>query len=309
MDQSRHHPIEVDSKNGLCKMQGIDYPIVGFGTYRLTGHNCTQAVKQAIKTGYRIIDTATFYKNFDGIAQALKGQDRRHFYLISKVWPDMHSPEDLRKDLTETLEGLQTEYLDAYFLHWPNSAIPIEHTLQAMEEARQEKRLRHIGLSNVSVNHLKRALEVGVPIAWVQVEMHPNFYDQAILDFCKEHAIAVQAWRPLDLGRVNDNETLVLLGRKYGKTPYQVALRWITQHGVVPLPGSEREDHIRENFEVTDFSLQKSEMEKIDQKAAKGSRYRLQEGRGLGFSDEFDFSYEQCWPRSQSFTQQEFDLF
>lgn len=289
--------IKVDSKSGVCIIDGIDYSAVGFGTYPLTGKVCTEAVKEAAKIGYQIIDTATYYENFDGIAKALKNQDRHHFYIISKVWPHMQSPANLPKDLDLTLKQLQTDYIDAYLLHWPNSSIPIEKTLGAMEELRQHKKIRHIGLSNVSVNHLKKALAVGVPITWVQVEMHPYFYDKNLLDFCQEHSIAVQAWRPLDLGRIQDDKMLMSIGKKYGKSACQVALRWIVQHGCVPLPGSKNQNHIRENLDIMNFTLSNEDMQKIDQRAVTGTRFRLKEEHGLGFTDELDFSFKECWPQ------------
>ena len=290
------NPVEVDSKSGVCRIDGIEYPIVGFGTYPLKGSVCTTAVEQAARIGYRIFDTATFYENFDGIAKALKGQDRSAFYLISKVWHDRHSPEDVRRDLDTTLKQLQTDYLDAYLLHWPNSKIPIEKTLAAMQELKKDKKIRHIGLSNVTVNHLKRACEIGIPITWVQIEMHPYFYDRALLDLCRKHKIAVQAWRPLDLGRISNDEMLTEIGKKHRKTACQVALRWIVQHGCIPLPGSKNEKHIAENLDILDFSLSEEEMQRIDHRARAGVRARITEEMGLGFTDEFDFSYEECWP-------------
>lgn len=287
--------VEVDSKKGTCRIAGIEYPIIGFGTYPLTGNVCTEAVEQAAKVGYRIIDTATYYRNFDGIAKALQNQDRDRFYIISKVWHDKQTPKDLRKDLNFTLEQLQTDYLDAYLLHWPNSEIPIEETLAAMDELRQDKKIRHIGLSNVSVNHVKRALELGIPITWVQIEMHPYFYDPKLLKFCQEHSIGVQAWAPLGRGRISEDALLARIGKKYGKTSSQVALRWIIQHDCMPLPGSKSEKHIRENMDVTDFILSKEEMEEIDRRAKVGERERFTI-ETIGFEDEFDFSYEECWP-------------
>lgn len=289
--------VEVDPSSGSCRIDGVEYPIVGFGTYPLTGKVCEEAVKQAVKLGYRIVDTATYYENFDALARALKGQDRQHFYIISKVWHDMQSPANLRKDLDVTLKQLQTDYLDAYLIHWPNSKISIEKTLATMEELRLEKKIRHIGISNVSVNHLKRALEIGVPITWVQVEMHPYFFDKKLLDFCLKHAITIQAWRPLNLGSTREDELLQEIGRKYDKTACQVALRWIVQHGCVPLPGSKNEKHIRENLNSLNFVLAKEDMDKIDQRALRGTRFRLTETHGLGFSDELDFTYEECWPK------------
>ncbi len=289
--------IQIDVEKGVCRIGRIEYPIIGFGTYPFTGDVCEEAVKLAAKIGYRMIDTATYYHNFDGIAKGLKGKDRSQFYLSSKVWQDQLHPDDIYADLELTLKQLKTDYLDGYFMHWPNSQIPIEKSLGAMQKLQKDRKIRHIGLSNVTVNHLKRALEVGVPISWVQNEMHPNFLDRDLLAFCREHSIGVQAWRPLDLGRVRDDPMLLEMGKKYGKTASQVALRWIVQHGCIPLPGSKTEEHIRENLEITDFSLSQEEMQKIDAKASRGTRYRLTEEKGLGFTDEFDFTYEQCWPK------------
>jgi diketogulonate reductase-like aldo/keto reductase len=216
--------VAVDVERGMCKIDGMDYPIIGFGTYPLTDKVCITAVGQAIKAGYRIIDTATYYENFDSISEALKHQDRSSYYIISKVGPDSQSAEDLCEDLAVTLKQLQTNYLDAYLLHWPNSRIPIEETLTTIEMLRRENKIRHIGLSNVTVNHLTRALAIGIPITWVQIEMHPYFLDGELLNFCKNHSIVVQAWRPLDLGHVREDAVLTEIGKKYGKTACQVAI-------------------------------------------------------------------------------------
>ncbi len=279
-------------------MDGTPTPSIGFGTYPQTGETCTHSVKLAIKTGYLLLDTATYYKNFAAIAKALKGHDRRHFYISSKVWHDKQSSDDVHKDLERTLKELQTDYIDAYFVHWPNSEIPIEETLGAMEELRHQKKIRHIGLSNVNVNHMKRALELNIPITWVQIEMSPFFYDPALLKFCKDHSIHVQAWAPLGRGRVNDDPLLANLSKKYKKTPSQIAIKWILQHGCMPLPGSTSEKHMQENLGVEDFTLTKEEMKEIDQRAKDGERKRCIKER-IGFNDEFDFSYDECWPIRQ----------
>lgn len=284
------------TEEGTCWIEGVEYPAVGFGTYPLKDEVCFNAVSQAAEVGYRIIDTATFYQNFDPIAKALKKYGRENFYLISKVWPDAHTPKRLFQDLKNTLEKLQTDYLDAYLLHWPNSKVPIEETLQAMEKLRAQGMIRHIGLSNVTVNHLKRALELNVPISWVQVEMHPQFYDAELLEFCAKNKIDVQAWAPLGRGQIRNDAFLIELGKKYGKTASQIALRWIIQHHCIPLPGSKNQEHMVENLDVMDFDLSDDEMASMDERAKLGSRERITLEDGLGFADEFDFSYQQCWP-------------
>jgi diketogulonate reductase-like aldo/keto reductase len=284
-------------ENGICRIEQMEYPVVGFGTYPLKNEICSMAVTQAIKLGYRIIDTATKYKNFEPIGEALKSLDRHHFYIISKAWHNAHHSEGLNDDIKTTLKQLNTPYLDAYLLHWPNSQIPIEETLLAMEELRIKGLIRHIGLSNVTVNHLKRALEVKIPISWVQVEMHPFYYDHELLDFCQKHSITVQAWRPLNLGRISEDKLLSKIGEKYEKTPCQVSIKWILQHGCIPLPGSKNENHMQQNLDMMNFSLSKEEIQEIDQRALTGTRFRLTEEHELGFVDEFDFSYKECWPK------------
>lgn len=271
---------------------------VGFGTYPLKEKVCTAAVSEALQQKYTILDTATFYDNFEAIASAMKGHKRENIYLISKVWHDSHTKKGVEQDFKDTLERLCTPYLDAYLLHWPNSKVPIEETLGALETLRKKDEIRDIGLSNVTVNHLKRALEVGVPITWVQVEMHVDFVDEALLDFCRENGLIVQAWRPLNLGKVCKDYMLSEIGKPYGKKASQVALRWIIQKGVLPLPGSSNPEHIAENRNLFDFSLTADEMEAINQRARKGKRARLKLEQGMGFEDEFDFSYQDCWPKN-----------
>lgn len=296
MSLSATPTVQIAPKSGQCTIEHVRYPAVGFGTYPLTGETCTKAVNEAIEAGYRIIDTATFYHNLSDIAKALKGHDRKSLYLISKVWHDHHTPEGLQQDLDETLAQLQTNYLDAYFLHWPNKQIPIEQTLAKLQEFVKAKTIRHIGLSNVSVNHLRRALEVGIPITWVQIEMHPFFYNAEVLAFCQKHHIAVQAWAPLARGRIIGDPLLNELAKKYHKTSSQIAIRWIIQHGCLPLPGSKSPKHIQDNIQVNDFILTANEMAEIDQRAVLGQRERYQADL-LGIDDEFDLSYEECWPK------------
>jgi diketogulonate reductase-like aldo/keto reductase len=289
--------IEIDGM-GACQIEGIKYPAVGFGTYPLKDEICVRAITEASEVGYRIIDTATYYENFIAIGNALKPFGREDFYIISKVWPDAQTPEGLRKDIEKTLAQLQTSYLDAYLLHWPNNKIPIECTLSVMENFRRSGLIRHIGLSNVNINHMKRVLTLNIPISWVQVEMNPLFYDSELLKFCQEQSIAIQAWAPLGRGRIHEDAVLNRLGEKYGKTANQIALKWIIQHRCIPLPGSKNKDHMQQNIDIADFMFSPEEMEEIDNKAMTGQRKRITQADKMGFTDEFDFTYEECWPQS-----------
>ena len=286
----------IHMEGSRCVIDGITYPAVGFGTCLIHDATCKTAIDWAAQDGYRIIDTATIYRNFSPIGEGIKKYGRQNFYLISKVWHNQLTPNHIRHDLAKTLQQLKTPYLDAYLIHWPNSSVPIEETLWTMEELRRSGKIRHIGLSNVTANHVRRALQVGVPITWVQVEMHPFFCDFALLDLCHSQGIAVQAWCPLDRGRrVGKDGLLSDIGKRYNKTPEQVALKWIAQHGCIPLPCSRNREHIRQNLEIDDFALSADEIAQIDQRARYGQR-RGASVSELGFTDEFGFTYEQCWP-------------
>ena len=293
-----NNQIKIDVVNGIFRSGKISCPMVGFGSDKLLGQECTDVIMLAAEQGYRIIDTATAYKNQDAIGNALKKLDRQQFYIVSKVWHDMQEPQKVQKDLESTLKNLKSDYLDAYLIHWPNRAIPIEKTLLAMEALRQQQKITHIGMCNVTVNHLRKALAVGVPLSWVQVEMNPNFFDQELYTLCLKHSIAYQTWRPLDFGRLNQDSLLINIGKKYDKSACQIALRWIVQNGCIPLPGSRNKDHIRDNINIMDFSLTTADMQLLNQRAIPGKRFRLEMNYGLGFTDEFDLSYEDCWSLS-----------
>lgn len=284
----------------LLTLNAKDLPPIGYGTWPYQGKDCEKKVEEALRLGYTILDTATYYDNFEGIAEAIQGKKRESLTLISKVWPGDQSPSDLKRDLEATLKRLNTPYIDIYLLHWPNSAIPIKETLEAMEELRSAGKIREIGVSNFTINHLKKILALNIPISWNQIELSPQFYDPEILAFCHEHGIGVQAYSPLGRGNLAEDSLLTRIGSKYGKTPAQVALRWTLQHDAVPLPGSGNPKHMAENLAVYDFELTQEEMDEINARAKNGKRNRIVAEQKLGYVDEFDFSYEECWPEEKN---------
>lgn len=271
--------------------------LIGFGTYPLKGSQCEKAVGSALKLGYRMIDTATFYENFLPIKAAISGYKRHEIAITSKVWPDSQTPELLEEDLKNTLKQLDTAYIDDYLLHWPNSRLPIKDVFVTLNYFKEQGLVKRIGLSNVTVNHVRRAFELNAKIDTVQIEMNPLFYDPNLLAYCHENKLILQAWWPLAHGSVMKNELLSRLSNKYKKTNAQISLRWIIQHSAIPLPGSSNEHHQKENLNVFDFSLSEEDMAEINHMASRGTRLRMRESDGFGFSDEFDYAYEDCWPR------------
>ncbi len=275
-------------------------PPIGYGTWPYKGEECTKAVEEALDMGYTILDTATFYNNFEAIEKAIRSKNREELTIISKVWPTNQSPADLKKDLKDSLQRLNTPYIDIYLLHWPNSSIPIRETLQAMEEARKAGMIREIGVSNFTVNHLKKILELEIPISWNQIEISPQFYDPELLAFCHEHKIGVQAYSPIGRGNLINDPVLTRLASKYGKVPAQIALRWVLQHHALPIPGTRNPQHMAENLAVYDFELTQDEMEEINAQAKNGKRNRVTIEKKLDYLDEFDFTYEECWPNNEN---------
>ncbi len=279
------------TQSGLCKIEHFKAPAVGFGTYPYRGEVCERAVKDALDSGYRIFDTATLYQNFPPVGRALNTLNREEYYLISKVWPSDQTHSGILSDIKLTLHELEMDYLDAYLLHWPNSRIPIEETLGTLHELQKEGLVRHIGMSNVTVHHLKRALELQIPLQWIQTEMHPYFCDFKLLEMCRKEGITPQAWAPLSRGKLGSDPFLEEMGKAHQKSSAQIALRWIFQHGCLSFPGSQNPKHIQENLEIFDFALTSEEMSTIDNHARVGQRevYSIHE---------FDHTYEECWPRT-----------
>jgi len=273
------------------------FPPIGFGTDRLQDEICERAIRTAFDLGYRAFDTATMYNNFEAIGKALQTINRNDVFLVSKVWPDQQAGKKLLMDLESTLQKLQVDYLDAYLLHWPDSRLSLDEIIENLNLVVAQQKVRFIGLSNVNIHHIKKAIERGFPVSVVQNEMNPHFLDTELLDFCHQKNILVQCWSPLTRCSINQDKLLLSLAQKYNKTPSQIALRWIIQHQCMPIPRSKAPNHIADNIDVFDFQLSDSDFEIINQKAKNGPRLRITEEMGMGFIDEFDFAYEDCWPK------------
>lgn len=258
---------------------GIEMPGFGFGTWQSAAGDITvSAVKTAIKTGYRNIDTAAAYQNEvsvgEGIRQALAEYDvkREDLFISTKLWND-HRGYDLAMEAFEnSMKELGLEYLDLYMIHWP--AVAKWHkdwreinrsTWKAFEELYRDGRIRAIGVSNFLAHHIQALIEDGEIMPMVnQIEYHPGFRQIKSADFCQKNSIVVQAWSPFGTGEVLKNSVLAEIAEKYGKTTAQVCVRWLLQKDIVPLPKSIHKEHIISNTQVFDFELSKSDVSKID---------------------------------------------
>ena len=244
------------------EVQGARVPALGFGTFRMTGSECAQAVEQAIQTGYRHIDTAEIYENEKSVGEGIRaaGVRREELFITTKAWIDDLSRSGVRKSLEGSLCRLDTDYVDLWLIHWPNPAFPLEETLQTMMQLRETGRVRHIGVSNFPVASVEEAVKVA-PIVCNQVEYHPYLSQEPILTHASKHHMMITAYAPIAMGKVAGDPLLVRIGERYGKSPVQVALRWLIQQpNVSAIPKAADPKHCVENIDIFDFSLNDEEM-------------------------------------------------
>ena len=247
---------------------GAKIPAIGFGTFELEPADAESMVAHALEVGYRHIDTAQMYKNEEAVGRGLKqsGLDREDIFLTTKVWTDQFADDDLQASVRESLNKLDTDYVDLLLLHWPNPDISLKETLGALNEVREQGLARNIGISNFTTTLIEEAVgQSTAPLATNQVEFHPYISQQPVLDKLAEHGMALTAYCPLAQGRVFSEPTLERIGKAHGKNGGQVALRWLVQHGdVVVIPRSSKKEHVTNNFDIFDFELTEEEMREVE---------------------------------------------
>jgi methylglyoxal/glyoxal reductase len=248
---------------------GVKMPWLGLGTMERTISNeSIDAIKYAIKIGYRGIDTASAYGNEADIGRAIKesGVAREELFVTTKVWNTTHSYDFTLTSFDESMKKLGLDYLDLFLIHWPGKASDEEllDTWNALEKLYRDGVVRAIGVANFHIPHLKVLIEGSEIKPMVnQVERHPLLNQKELHAFCIENNIVLQAWSPLMLGNL-DNPLLVKLSKKYKKTPAQIILRWDLQHGISAIPKSVTPSRIEENANIFDFELSEEDMQKID---------------------------------------------
>ena len=263
---------------------GLKMPWLGFGVYKINdGLEVEQAVRSALEIGYRSIDTASIYGNERGVGKAIRESSipREDIFLITKVWNDAQREKRTLDVFDESLERLETEYVDLYLIHWPVKNCYVE-TWQVMEEIYRSGRVKAIGVSNFLIHHIEDILHDSEIVPTVnQVEFHPLLVQPELLQFCQSHKIQVQARNPLMQGQIVTDHTVQKLADKYQKTPAQIVLRWDLQHEVVTIPKSVHPNRIAENAQIFDFEISREDMLTLD---------ALDEGKRIG-SDPDNFDY------------------
>ncbi|WP_436907951.1 aldo/keto reductase [Halosimplex marinum] len=246
----------------------VDVPALGFGTARMDAHEeRRRAVSAALDAGYRHIDTAQIYGSEPAVSEAVSDAtvDREELFLTTKLADDNRAYDDAVESTRASLDRLDTDYVDLLLIHSPNDEVPHAETLRAMNDLRDDGLVRHVGVSNFSVEQLREAMDASeAPILTNQVEYHVRERRDDLLGLCVEEGVMLTAYSPLDVGGLADDGDLGEIGDRYGKTAAQVALRWLVQQPMVSaIPMSANPEHIRSNLDIFDFEMTADEMERL----------------------------------------------
>ncbi len=245
---------------------GLQMPMLGFGTNTLNGATGARCVKEAISVGYRLIDTAHIYGNEKAVGEGIlaSGTNREKLFITSKLWVDDSGYESTKKAFETSLNKLGVDYLDLYLIHRPRG--DVKGTWKAMEDLYMEGKIKAIGVSNFEPDQYNQLMAYAkVKPAINQIETHVFFQEHKAYDFLNQTKVQMEAWSPFAAGRNNifSNVTLAEIGKKYNKSIAQVCLRWHYQRGIVAIPRSSQKAHMIENLAIFDFELSKSDMATI----------------------------------------------
>ena len=249
---------------------GVRIPAVAFGTYKAADGKNADVIRTAIASGYRYFDTASFYGTEVYLAEAIResGLPRDDFFIASKIWKTEMGYENVKKAFQRTLDNLETDYLDLYLIHWPLPEPGYKEwkeldkeTWRAMEELYQSGKVRAIGLSNFLPHHIENILDsCTFRPAVDQIEYHPGYSQEAVVQYCKERKILVQAWSPIGRRRVLEEPLVQMLADKYGVSSAQICLKFASQRGIIPLPKSSSAERMKENLDLHSFELEEEDI-------------------------------------------------
>jgi 2,5-diketo-D-gluconate reductase B len=259
----------------IVEAHGARIPLLGLGTWNLRGRACARIVAEALRLGYRHVDTAEMYDNEREVGEGLRasGVAGEEVFITTKVWPSHFGARELERSAKDSLARLRLSEVDLLLLHWPNPQIPLAETLGALCKVKRMGLTRHIGVSNFTVALIEQAVKlVDEPLVCNQIEVHALLDQSKIIAACRKHGLAVVAYSPIARGRLKDAATLARIGRAYGKTASQVGLRYLVQQGIAVIPRTSRVERLSENRAIFDFELSEREMSEIAALASRDGR-------------------------------------
>jgi len=245
---------------------GNQIPSLGFGTWKLLGKSAYDSVLYALEIGYRHIDTADIYRNHKQVGKAIRESNikRNDIFITTKVFRHQLRKNRVISAGKRFLDELETDYLDLLLIHWPNRNVPINETLEGFRTLKEEGIIKSYGVSNFSVENLKKSLEIDENVVVDQIDYHPSLNESRLLEFCRENNVIVTAYSPLGKGKDLKIDLIRELSEKYGKSGAQIIINWIISKGMVAIPKSSKKEHIKDNYEALDWELSSDDVKKID---------------------------------------------
>jgi diketogulonate reductase-like aldo/keto reductase len=245
---------------------GATIPLIGLGTWQLTGNTCARLVSEALRIGYQHVDTAAMYGNEDAVGEGVRasGVRRDEVFVTTKVWSDSLRARDFRRSAEQSLKSLKFDYVDLLLIHWPNERVPLAETIGALCQAKRDGLARHIGVSNFGAGLVEQAVKLSTePLVNNQFELHALVDRSSVIEACRRHGLSVTAYCPIARGGVTSDRVLKRVGAAHGKSAAQVALRYLVQQGIIAIPRTSKVERLKENFAVFDFRLSDTEMAEV----------------------------------------------
>ncbi len=259
----------------VVEAKGARIPLLGLGTWDLRGRVCARVVEQALRLGYRHIDTAEMYDNEREVGEGLhaSGVKRDDIFVTTKIWPSHFEPRELARTARECLARLRLTHVDLLLLHWPNPRVPLADTLGALCKVKRDGLASNIGVSYFGVSLLDEALRLSSePLVCDQFECHPFLDQSKLIAACRQHQLAMTAYSPIAQGSARYNETLARIGATHKKTAAQVCLRFLVQQNIIVIPRTSKVERLAENAAIFDFALGEAEMTSIAALARRDGR-------------------------------------
>jgi diketogulonate reductase-like aldo/keto reductase len=245
---------------------GARIPLIGLGTWDLRGRSCARTVEEALRLGYRHIDTAAMYRNEEDVGEGLRasGIKRDEVFITTKVWSSDLRARDFERSARDSLKNLKLDQVDLLLIHWPNPSVPLKETIGALCKMKREGVARHIGVSNFDAALVEQAKTLSTePLVNNQIELHP-YYDQTrTIAASRKAGLSVTAYSPIARGRIAGDKILERIGKAHGKTAAQACLRYLVQQDIIVIPKTGRSERLRENAAIFDFKLTPAEMKEI----------------------------------------------